>query len=159
MNAVITSESPSGTRVRSAALPGTRGALVLLVFINLFNYIDRYVLAAVVPEVRHEFFNSPGDAPSALGGFLNWFQTSVGFKPENALIGLLNTAFLVSYMLCAPVFGRLAENRSRWMLIGVGVILWSLASGATGLAGSFLVLLLTRCCVGVGEAAQLALHP
>src|SRR6185436_4410286 len=35
----------------------------------------------------------------------------------------------------------------------VGVMLWSLASGASGLATSFLVLLLTRCCVGVGEAA------
>jgi MFS family permease len=38
-------------------------------------------------------------------------------------------------------------------LIGVGVVLWSLASGASGLAASFTVLLLTRCFVGIGEAA------
>jgi MFS family permease len=39
------------------------------------------------------------------------------------------------------------------MLIGVGVGLWSLASGASGFAGTFLILLVTRCFVGLGEAA------
>ena len=140
-------------------LPGARGALALLLFINLFNYLDRQVLAAVVPDIRQTFFNSPADSRSPLGGFLNWFQTAFGFKPENALIGLLSMAFMVSYMLGAPIFGRLAEARSRWLLIGLGVMLWSLASGATGLAGSFLVLLLTRCCVGVGEAAYGPIAP
>jgi MFS family permease len=38
-------------------------------------------------------------------------------------------------------------------LIAVGVALWSLASGASGLAGTFMALLVTRCLVGVGEAA------
>jgi MFS family permease len=60
---------------------------------------------------------------------------------------------MVMYMLGAPLFGRLAERRSRWVLIGIGVGLWSLASGASGLAGSFVALLLTRCFVGIGEAA------
>ena len=59
----------------------------------------------------------------------------------------------MSYMIGAPVFGRLAERRSRWMLIGVGVMLWSLASGGSGLAVTFGMLLLTRCFVGIGEAA------
>ena len=75
------------------------------------------------------------------------------------MIGLLSMAFMVSYMVTAPIFGRLAEKRSRWLLIGVGVILWSLASGATGLAGSFLVLLITRCFVGVGEGAYGPIAP
>jgi MFS family permease len=69
------------------------------------------------------------------------------------LIGVLSMAFMVTYMVGAPLFGRLAERRSRWMLIGVGVVLWSLASGASGLAGTFFALLLTRCFVGIGEAA------
>src|SRR5262249_12692413 len=74
-------------------------------------------------------------------------------QPELALIGVLSMAFMVLYMVGAPIFGRLAERHPRWALVGVGVILWSLASGASGLAGSFLALLLTRCFVGVGEAA------
>src|SRR5262245_33188859 len=36
----------------SAPLPGARSALLLLLAINLFNYIDRQVLAAVEPEIR-----------------------------------------------------------------------------------------------------------
>jgi MFS family permease len=61
---------------------------------------------------------------------------------------------------------------SRWLLIGIGVGVWSLASGLSGLAPhlaetlglgpailfgyaipmAFVVMLLTRCCVGLGEA-------
>lgn len=159
MNDSQPNQASPGQSKNSPALPGARSALFLLLLINMFNYIDRYVLAAVVPEVRKEFFGSQADSSSALGGFLVWFQTSFGFKPQNALIGLLAMAFMVTYMLIAPVFGRMAESRSRWMLIGVGVILWSLASGATGLAGSFGVLLLTRCFVGVGEAAYGPIAP
>jgi len=66
---------------------------------------------------------------------------------------LLATAFMVSYMLIAPVFGLLADRISRWWLIGIGVMAWSLASGASGLATSFGMLLATRAAVGIGEAA------
>src|SRR5439155_19147327 len=45
------------------------------------------------------------------------------------------------------------DRFSRWLLIGVGVILWTLASGASGLATGYTALLITRCFVGVGEAA------
>src|SRR5207302_4323358 len=69
-------------------------------------------------------------------------------------MGLLSTAFLVTYMLTAPLFGWLADRTSRWALVGVGVVLWSIASGASGfnwhanLAMAFWLLLLTRCFVG-----------
>ncbi len=69
-----------------------------------------------------------------------------------AQTGLLATAFLVSYMLLAPVFGQLADRLSRWTLIGASVAIWTLASGASGLAISFGVLLATRIFVGIGEA-------
>jgi MFS family permease len=104
-------------------------ALVLLLIINLFNYLDRQVLAAVVPLIQGDLHVS------------------------DRLIGWTATAFLVSYMVLSPLFGWLADRASRWLLVAVGVALWSLASGATGLAGTFAVLILTRCCVGVGEAA------
>lgn len=109
-------------------------ALALLLTINLFNYIDRYILSAAAGPIQDAFF---------------------GENDRNAefWIGTLNTAFLVSYMLAAPVFGFLADRTSRWTLIGLAVAVWSLASGASGLAPTFLALLLTRMCVGIGEAA------
>ena len=112
--------------------PGSRSALILLLAINLFNYIDRYVLAGVEPEIRTHFFRP--DDPNA-----------------HALVGLLGTAFLVSYMVSAPIFGWLADRMSRWLIIGVSVILWSVATAMSGLAGTFALLLITRLFVGVGE--------
>jgi len=112
--------------------PGGRSALILLLGINLFNYIDRYVLVGVEPEIRTHFFRP--DDPNA-----------------HALVGLLGTAFLVSYMVSAPIFGWLADRMSRWLIIGVSVTLWSAATAMSGLAGTFALLLMTRLFVGVGE--------
>ena len=112
--------------------PGGRTALVLLLAINLFNYIDRYVLSAVEPEIRAHFF-APSD-PNA-----------------HALTGLLGTAFLVSYMIAAPIFGWLADRASRWIIIGTSVLLWSGATAASGIAGTFVLLFAMRLLVGVGE--------
>ncbi|MGV3533313.1 MAG: spinster family MFS transporter [Chthoniobacteraceae bacterium] len=120
------------TAARPASNSAANWALGLLLAINLFNYIDRQVLAAVEPQIRETLL--AGD-PNA-----------------KAKTGLLATAFLFSYMLMAPVFGILADRYSRWILCGISVALWSLASGWSGLAMSFGVLLFTRMLVGVGEA-------
>ena len=140
-----------------APLPGANAALTLLLLINLFNYIDRQVLAAVVGPIKKTFFHQNEAMASAggdpLSGILRWFQDQLGFKPEDALLGLLGTAFMLVYMVGAPVFARLAERHSRWSIVGWGVILWSLASTASGIAPTFIALLLTRCFVGIGEAA------
>jgi len=113
--------------------PGARMALGLLLAINLFNYIDRYVLAAALPRIGEELL--------------------AGDPAAEEKKGLLATVFLLSYMLASPIFGFLADRFSRWLLVGVGVILWSLASGESGRASTFGILLLTRAFVGVGEAA------
>jgi MFS family permease len=133
----------------AAALPGARSALVLLLAINMFNYIDRWMLAAVLPEVEKTLFPAGGR--------------------HDAELGMLTTAFMVSFMLLAPLFGWLADRVSRWTLVGIGVILWSLASGAsglapgvaaaTGLATPFILMFLTRCWLGVGEAAYTPVAP
>ena len=116
----------------SSRSPGARTALILLLAINLFNYIDRQVLAAVEPEIRQTFF-----ASSDLNAM--------------AKTGALGSAFLITYMLSAPVLGFLADRFSRWVIIGTAVILWSLATGASGLAATFAILFATRICVGIGE--------
>jgi MFS family permease len=116
-------------------VPGARLSVALLLFINLFNYIDRQILAAVELPISKTFFS--------------------GAKEEDALAktGLLASAFLISYMITAPIFGWLADRMSRWLIIGVGVLLWTLASGGSGLAPTFMILLIARCFVGIGEGA------
>lgn len=111
---------------------GARTALALLLGINLFNYIDRYVLAAVEPNIRAAFF-SPND-PNAM-----WWT------------GTLAPAFLITYMVSAPALGFLADRFSRWLIVGICVILWSFATAASGLAATFGLLFATRIFVGIGE--------
>ncbi len=123
--------------VGDAPLPGARGALALLLTINLFNYIDRSILAAVLPKIGETFF--PGEDLTS--------------RTVDTKLGLLGTAFLVSYMLVSPVFGWLGDRVNRWVIIGIGVVLWSLASGGSGLAVTYGMLLATRVFVGLGEAA------
>ena len=117
-------------------MPGAGWALALLLGINLFNYIDRQILSATLPKIKRDAtIFRPDDA---------WINTK---------LGALTTAFMVSYMLLSPVFGRLGDKMSRWLVVGLAVIAWSLATGGTGLATGYLVLFFTRCLVGIGEAA------
>src|ERR1044072_3176471 len=118
--------------VGKRAISSARGALFLLLAINLFNYIDRQVLAALEPDIRATFF-APDDV--------------------NAMTktGLLGDAFFVTYMISAPILGLLADRISRWLIVGSAVILWCLVSGGSGLAATFAILFATRVCVGIGE--------
>ena len=118
--------------VGKTPLSGARSALFLLLAINLFNYIDRQILAALEPDIRANFFAA---------------------SDVNAMTktGLLGDAFFVTYMLSAPILGLLADRFSRWIIVGSAVILWSLASGGSGLAATFAILFATRICVGIGE--------
>lgn len=114
--------------------PGARRALALLLALNILCYLDRYILAAVEPEIRRTFF-TPED-PDAM-----------------AKTGALATAFLVSYMVLSPLFGWLADKHSRWAIIATGAAIWSLATAGSGWAPTFGLLLAARILVGAGEAA------
>lgn len=118
--------------VSKSPLGGARSALFLLLAINLFNYIDRQILAALEPDIRASFFSA--DDVNAM-----------------TKTGLLAVAFFVTYMVSAPILGLLADRFSRWIIIGSAVILWSLASAGSGLAATFAILFATRVCVGIGE--------
>lgn len=131
---LMTADKAPSTPPLTTPMRGAQVALILLLTVNLFNYIDRYVLASALPAIEREFFTA----------------NDPDLKTKEGMLGM---AFMVSYMVLAPLFGWLGDRWSRWWLIGLGVVLWSFASGASGLAASFAVLLITRCFVGVGEAA------
>ncbi len=117
--------------VRSAGF-----GLAVLSFINLFSYLDRYVVSALIESLKH--------SELAL---------------SDANLGSLMSGFLVVYTLTAPVFGALGDRRSRPRLIAFGVACWSFATALSGFAGSYLALLAARASVGVGEAAYVTIAP
>src|ERR1700754_663972 len=92
--------------IRNARTAGkTAGlALFLLTSLNLFNFIDRYVLPGVQPLVQKDF------------------------GVNDAQIGLLTTAFFITYMFAAPLTGWLGDYLPRKPLIVIGALLWSAAT-------------------------------
>ena len=114
--------------------------LALLTGLNLLNYIDRYVVAAVLKKIQ--------EAPEVGGLGLSNFEG-----------GLLATAFLAGYFVTSPIFGARADKGKRTGLIAFGVIVWSISTFATGLTHSFATMMIARVCVGVGEASYATLAP
>ncbi|XP_068779259.1 protein spinster homolog 1 [Struthio camelus] len=123
---------PPGVSPRRARLTAA-----VLCYVNLLNYMDRFTVAGVLPDI--EAFFDIGDGSS----------------------GLLQTVFISSYMVLAPVFGYLGDRRSRKRLLCLGIALWS----AVTLASSFVprqrfwALLVARALVGVGEASYSTVAP
>src|SRR5271169_7140313 len=87
-----------------------RYALLLLLSVNLLNYIDRQVLYAVFPLIKEDFHLS---------------DTALGF---------LGSAFMVCYMASAPFLGWLGDRISRVKLAAVGLAVWSFATGGAAFA-------------------------
>jgi sugar phosphate permease len=114
---------------------GATYALLIVTLLNFLNYIDRFILAAVLPRVKAEFV-------------LTDFQ-----------LGLLANAFLVAYFVTSPLFGVLGDRTSRPRLMAAGVGAWSIATAAAGLTRNFGQLLFARAGVGVGEAAYSTISP
>ena len=114
--------------------------LYLLTGLNFLNYVDRYIVAAVLKKMQE---------PIAAGGLdLSNFEG-----------GLLATTFLLGYFMTAPFFGARADKGKRTGLIAAGVAIWSVATFATGLAHSFGAIVAARVVVGVGEASYATLAP
>lgn len=115
-------------RPPSPAARGAVTALVLLTALNLFNLLDRYILPGVQPLVQREF------------------------HIDDARIGFVTTAFLITYMLVAPLTGWLGDRYPRKPLIVIGAVIWSLATLLTAFVHSYATLLVRHAVVGVGEA-------
>jgi MFS family permease len=65
---------------------------------------------------------------------------------------LQGLAFALFYALMAVPLGRLADTGPRNRIIAIGIVVWSIAAAACGLARSFWQLFFARMFVGVGEA-------
>lgn len=67
-------------------------------------------------------------------------------------IGILLSAFYYGYVVCMPAMGWLAERYGAKRVMAMGVFVWSIATFATGFAGSFAALLVLRVVLGIGES-------
>ena len=110
-------------------------ALGLLTGLNVLNYVDRYVGAAVLPLILS------------------------GLALSDAEGGLLQSAFILTYSLICPLAGWLGDRRPRLPLAAVGVVLWSGATVASGLASTYPLLLCARALTGVGEGGYAVVTP
>jgi MFS family permease len=110
-------------------------ALVVLASVNLFNYIDRWMLAALVESVKAELHLS------------------------DTQLGLIASAFIVIYTASSPIFGTMGDRSARPPLVAFGVFVQSIAAVATGLARGFWGMFFSRASVGVGEAAYGTVAP
>ena len=109
--------------------------LALLTGLNLLNYLDRLVLSAVLPKLQDELSISDFEG------------------------GLLAIVFLLGYFVTSPIFGALGDRFPRKGLIALGVVIWSVATLASGLSRTLPQLICARVVVGVGEASYATLAP
>ncbi len=110
-------------------------SLAFLTGLNLFNYLDRYVLPAVLTPLQKDLHLNGGDA------------------------GWANTAFMLGYFVTSPFFGYLGDRFSRKWLIAFGIFIWSLGTTLTAFSTGFAMLLAFRVLVGLGEASYATLSP
>lgn len=112
-----------------------RTTLVVLTLINAVNYIDRFLIAALLPQLQRDLVLTDAQA------------------------GSLATAFIVVYMLISPLFGWLGDRGPRLRWLALGVSLWSTATAFVAVVKGYVSLLVLRGLLGVGEAAYGSLSP
>lgn len=110
-------------------------ALGVLTGINALNYLDRFLVAPLLPLII------------------------AGLALDDRQAGSLQSAFILVYALVSPVAGWLGDRASRLRTAALGVALWSVATAGSGLAATFAWLLVFRALVGIGEATYTVVTP
>ncbi len=106
-----------------------RYALGLIATVYVFNFIDRQILAILLPAIKLEF------------GVDDWV---LGF--------LAGSAFALFYATLGVPIALLADRMNRRNLIAISLTIWSAMTALSGFAGNVTQLAMARIGVGVGEA-------
>jgi len=116
-----------------ASRPST--ALGVLTALNAINYLDRFLVAPLLPLII------------------------AGLSLDDRQAGSLQSAFILVYALVCPVAGWLGDKLPRLRIAALGVALWSIATVGSGVASTFAWLLIARALVGIGEATYTVITP
>ena len=108
------------------------GVLALLFLLMAFDFIDRQVLASLLPAIK-----------------LEWALS-------DRQLGMLVSAVNVAIALLALPVAVVVDRWSRTRAIGIMAVFWSLATAACMLAGNFTQMLAARFAIGTGEAGYVA---
>ena len=103
--------------------------VAVLTLANVSGFVDRQILSLLVVPIRRDL--------------------GISDTQMSLLMGL---SFALFYTVLGLPIARWADRGSRRGLLVVGVAMWSVMTGLSGLAATFPLLLLARVGVGVGEA-------
>ncbi|XP_041864484.1 protein spinster homolog 2 isoform X2 [Melanotaenia boesemani] len=109
----------------------------ILSFGNILNYMDRYTVAGVLFDIQRHY------------------------KVTDSGAGLLQTVFICSFMVAAPIFGYLGDRFNRKVILSCGIFFWSIVT----LLSSFIskeyywLFVLSRGLVGIGESSYSSISP
>lgn len=103
--------------------------VTILVVALLVSFVDRQIVALVVEPMKED---------------LNINDVQAGW---------LYGGFAIFYAIAGLPIARLADTKSRKLIIIIGIFLWSIMTLMAGLARNFTQLFITRIGVGVGEAS------
>ncbi|KAF7206582.1 protein spinster homolog 3 [Nothobranchius furzeri] len=133
----VSSLAPKAAEASAVSPKQAYVATAVLCYINLLNYMERYTIAGVLSDIQKFFSISDSTA------------------------GLLQTVFICSFLLLAPLFGYLGDRYNRKYIMIGGLSVWLLtAAGSSFVTQSqFWLLVLLRALVGVGEASYSTVAP
>lgn len=126
--ATTTPSRADNRKIRSLTRGQARFAFIVLLAINILNYADRSVLAAVQTKIQPEFHLS------------------------DTQLGLLASSFLFIYGISTLPLGIWADRSTRKTIVAVCVGIWSVATTLAGFTANFVQLFLARSVLGIGEA-------
>lgn len=106
----------------------TQWGVWMLAFSVFLNYVDRGALSIAMPQMRGELSLNQSE------------------------LGLLASMFFWTYALMQIPSGWLVERFDVKWVLAAGFAVWSLATGLTGIAKTFSMLLAFRLILGIGES-------
>ncbi|XP_033954130.1 protein spinster homolog 3 [Pseudochaenichthys georgianus] len=135
----LSSLTPKAEETEEPAISQRRSyiAVAVLCYINLLNYTERYTIAGVLPDIQQFFGINDGTA------------------------ALIQTVFICSFLLLAPLFGYLGDRYNRKYIMIGGLIVWLVTAAGSSLVteSHFWLLMLLRGMVGIGEASYSTIAP
>ncbi|NXK55925.1 SPNS3 protein, partial [Chauna torquata] len=119
--------------------PAKRDYLIVgvLCYANLINFMDWFIVPGILLDIQKYF------------------------KLRDAGTGLLQTVFILCYMLAAPFFGYLGDRYNRKIILGAGIFFWSgVTLGTSFISESYYwIFFLSRGLVGIGTASYSTIAP